>query len=106
MVIRTLLLALIIAAGRCGTMKSDLRSSFGQPCKTGGLGVCAVFRAGVEFHLFSGGSLCCAADLPCGDGRSGRSAAAEDGLEGLNNGAGGAELVRRGGATHLRYVRD
>src|SRR5260370_39411320 len=85
-------------------MRSDIRSSFCQPCGAQGLGVCAVFRAGVELHLLPGRSVCGAADLPCRNGRGGFTTAAEDGVESLGDGAGGVKRVWGSAAVHLRNV--
>src|SRR6266851_3913003 len=92
--------------GEHGRMKSDVRPSFRESCRAGELSVCAVLRAGVEFDLLSGGSVCGVADVSGGDGGVGCQAAEGDGVEGFADGAGGVERVRGCGAVHLPDVRD
>src|SRR6266576_4390348 len=87
-------------------MGSDVGSSFREPCGAKGLGVRAVFSAGVEFDLLSGRSVCSAADISRRDGGGGCTATAEDGVEGLGNGTGGVERVCSGRAVHLQDVWD
>src|SRR6266550_4225052 len=87
-------------------MGSDVGSSFREPCGAKGLGVCAVFCAGVELDLLSGRSVCSAADISCRDGGGGCTATAEDGVEGLGNGIGCVERVCGCGAVHLQDVWD
>src|SRR5580704_16304567 len=87
-------------------MRSDVGSSFREPCGAEELGLRTVFRAGVELHLLSGGSVCSPADVSCGNGGGECATEAEDGVEGLGDGAGGAERVCGGGAVHLQDVWD
>ena len=75
-------------------------------CGVGAVGDRAVFAAGVELDLLSGGSVCGAADVSGGDGGGGCGKAAADGGQGFADGAGLSDRVCGCGAVHLQDVRD